>query len=244
LAYCIEEWAKDRDEELKGKTFITQGFGAMGSNAVELLAQLGCRPLAIADIEGAIYNAHGIDVDALMRYVFENPSNLKRTVVGFPEATPISTKDFWQLKADIVVAAAHENEITPDIAVKLKVKLVAEVANTPTTPPADEILKARKIDLIPDVIGNAGAVTVSYYEWLQNERMEHWSEQEVLARLERAIKSNYRIIRDIARNTPSRTDFHDSRRFCIGKEIDMRLSAMVLALKRIEAHYMLEGFSQ
>jgi glutamate dehydrogenase (NAD(P)+) len=106
------------------------------------------------------------------------------------------------------------------------------------------VLAARKIDVIPDVICNAGGVTVSYYEWLQNQRMEHWTEQEVNSRLERAIKSNYAIIRDIARDRPQKTALHDSRSYCVGREVDIRTAAMVLALKRIEAHYLLEGFSQ
>jgi len=87
-------------------------------------------------------------------------------------------------------------------------------------------------------------VTVSYYEWIQNKRMEAWTEKDVDAKLEFALKKNYRIIRDISRNTPRRTDMHDSRAFTIGKTVDTRCAAMVLALKRIEAMYMLEGFSQ
>jgi glutamate dehydrogenase (NAD(P)+) len=124
------------------------------------------------------------------------------------------------------------------------VKLVAEGANGPTTPEADRVLFKRGIELIPDIIGNAGGVTVSYYEWIQNKRMESWTEAEVNKRLEHAMKRNYRIIRDISRNNPRRTDMHDSRRFCIGREVDSRCAAMILALKRIEAHYLLEGFSQ
>ena len=123
-------------------------------------------------------------------------------------------------------------------------KLVAEGANGPTTPEADRVLVERGIDLIPDIIANAGGVTVSYYEWIQNKRMESWTEAEVNKKLEYALKRNYRIIRDISRNTPRKTEMHDSRQFCVGREVEPRLAAMVLALKRIEAHYLLEGFSQ
>ncbi len=243
LAYIIEEWARDRGESLRGKTFLLQGFGKLGSAVAELLTQMGCRPIAINDVDGTIFNPNGIDIDLLTRYVYENPANLRRSVAGFPEAQAISKKDFWDIKADILIPAALSWEIVPEVAERLKVQLVAEGASAPTTAEADDVLRARKIELIPDIIGNSGGVIVSYYEWLQNERMEHWPEAEVRTRLERAIKSNFRVIRDIARNAPTRTDFHDSRRFCIGKEVDMRLAAMVLALKRIEAHYMLEGFS-
>ncbi|MBS1109029.1 MAG: Glu/Leu/Phe/Val dehydrogenase [Anaeromyxobacteraceae bacterium] len=122
--------------------------------------------------------------------------------------------------------------------------MVAEGANGPTTPDGDRVLRDRKIDLIPDIICNAGGVTVSYYEWLQNLRMEHWSEAEVNNRLERAIKANFGIIHDIANDSPQKTPLYDSRRFVVGKKIDMRTAAMALALRRIENHYLLEGFSQ
>ena len=105
-------------------------------------------------------------------------------------------------------------------------------------------LAKRGISVIPDIMANAGGVTVSYYEWLQNKRMEHWTEAEVNRRLEYAMKSNYRLIQDIANDTPRRTDLHDSRRYVLGKQCSTRAAAMVLALKRIEAHYLLEGFSQ
>ena len=134
--------------------------------------------------------------------------------------------------------------ITGKNAGQLKCRILAEGANGPTTPEADRVLIARGIDLIPDIIANAGGVTVSYYEWIQNKRMESWTEAEVNQKLEYALKRNYRIIRDIARNNPRKTEMHDSRPFCVGKQVEPRLAAMILALKRIEAHYLLEGFSQ
>ena len=140
--------------------------------------------------------------------------------------------------------AALGGEITGDIAERLKVKLIAEGANGPTTPEADRILTKRGIELIPDIIANAGGVTVSYYEWIQNKRYERWTEAEVNKRLEYALKRNYRIIRDIARANPRRTEMHDSRSYCVDRTVDTRCAAMILALKRIAAHYQLEGFSQ
>jgi len=244
LAYCIEEWFADRDDTVKGKSFVLQGFGNVGSNAAEILCAMGGKLLAVNDADGTIFNPAGIDPVKLVTYVYENPGNIKKSVLGFPEAQEVSKKDFWEIPADFAVPAALGGEITGEIAERLKVKMVAEGANGPTTPEADRVLQSRKIDMIPDIIGNAGGVTVSYYEWLQNLRMEHWTEAEVNARLERAIKTNYRIIRDIAQNKPRRTTTHDSRRFCVGRETDPRSAAMVLALKRIEAHYQLEGFSQ
>jgi glutamate dehydrogenase (NAD(P)+) len=243
VVYCIEDYFADRGESLKGKTFTLQGFGNVGSHGAAILANLGARLLAVNDADGTIFNGDGIDVPSLMAYV-SDPTNLKRSVAGFPGAQKIEKKDLWDIQADILIPAALGGEITADVAERLKVKLVAEGANGPTTPEADRVLQKRGIDLIPDIIANAGGVTVSYYEWIQNKRMERWSEGEVDQRLEKAMKRNYRIIRDISRNQPRKTDMHDSRAYCLGKTVDPRCAAMILALKRIEAHYLLEGFSQ
>jgi len=244
VAYTIEDYYADKGETLKGKTFIVQGFGNVGSWGALILQNMGAKLVAVNDADGTIMNMNGIDAGELMKYVNENPKNLKRSVHGYPGAQAISKSDFWEVQADIAMPAALGGEITADIAEKLKVKLVAEGANGPTTPEADRVLEKRKIDIIPDIICNAGGVTVSYYEWIQNKRMESWTEKDVDAKLEFALKKNYRIIRDIARNTASKSDLHDSRGYCLGKPVDTRCAAMVLALKRIEAHYLLEGFSQ
>ena len=143
LAYLIEEWAKGRGESLKGKTFLLQGFGKVGSSLAEFLTQMGCRPIAISDVDGGIYNPNGIDIDLLNRHVYENPANLKRTVAGFPEAQAIAKKDFWELKADILVPAALQWEINAEVAERLKVALVAEGASAPTTADADDVLRAQ-----------------------------------------------------------------------------------------------------
>ena len=244
VAYCIEDYFEEKGESLRGKTFTLQGFGNVGSNAAEILVGMGARLLAVNDADGTIFNADGIDVNALVAYVYDNPSNLKRTVAGFPRAEKIEKNDLWDVKADFFVPAALGGEITGEIAERLKVTLVVEGANGPTTPEADRVLFERGIDLIPDIIANAGGVTVSYYEWIQNKRMESWTEAEVNRKLEYAIKRNYRIIRDITRGIPQKTEMHDSRRYCIDKPTEPRAAAMILALRRIEAHYLLEGFSQ
>lgn len=243
VAYCIEDFFADKGESVKGKTVILQGFGNVGSNAAEILGTMGARILAVNDADGTIFNGDGLDVQALIAHV-NDPKNLKRSVLGFSGAQQILKKDLWDIPADILLPAALGGEITEQVAENLKVKLVAEGANGPTTPEADRVLVERGIDLIPDIIANAGGVTVSYYEWIQNKRMESWTEAEVNKKLEYALKRNYRIIRDISRNTPRKTEMHDSRQFCVGREVEPRLAAMVLALKRIEAHYLLEGFSQ
>jgi glutamate dehydrogenase (NAD(P)+) len=244
LVYCVEDFYSERGDAISGKTFVLQGFGNVGAAAADILCSHGARLLAVNDADGSIYHPNGIDVAALASYVHDNPKNLKRSVLGFPGAQAIQKEDFWEVPADLLVPAALGGEITPEIAERLKVKLIAEGANGPTTPDADRVLHKRGIHIIPDIIANAGGVTVSYYEWLQNMRMESWPEAEVNRKLELAMKRNFRTIRDIARNTPRRTELHDSRRYAVGREVDVRCAAMILALKRIEAHYLLEGFSQ
>jgi len=244
VVYCIEEWAADAGFQLAGARVLVQGFGNVGSATAEILAAHGAKVVAVNDAFGTVHRDGGLDVAALAAHCQENPANLRRTVAGFAGGTAISKEDFWGLDADILVPAALGEELTGPVAERLKVRLVAEGANGPTTREGDAVLRARRIDVIPDIICNAGGVTVSYYEWLQNQKLERWSEAEVNQRLERAIKSNYAIIRDIARGTPRRTARHDSRRFCLGQAMDVRTAAMVLALKRVEAHYLLEGFSQ
>ena len=244
LVYCIEEWFKERGQRLEGSRFIVQGFGNVGSAAAEILAAAGARCVAVQDAEGTIHDPSGIDVSELMAYVHDNPRNLERSVRGYPDAAAIGTSDFWDVDADVCIPAALGNAITGPVAGRLKVKLVAEGANRPTTTEGDEVLAVRGIGVIPDIIGNAGGVIVSYYEWIQNKRMEQWPLTEVNARLERAVKSNYHLICDIADDRPQRTETHDSRGFVLGQELPIRVAAMVLALKRIEAHYLLEGFSR
>ena len=244
VVHCIEEWARERSTSISGARVIIQGFGNVGAAAAEILAAMGAHVVAVNDAHGTVHRDGGIDVAALIQYVHQDPRNLRRTVAGFPGATPISKEDFWAVDADVCVPAALGEEITGPVAERLRVKLVAEAANGPTTREGDRVLAARGIDVIPDIICNAGGVTVSYYEWLQNQRLEQWTEAEVNARLERAIKRNYAVIRDVARDRPQKTATHDSRGYAVGKPVDVRTAAMIVALRRVEAHYLLEGFSQ
>jgi glutamate dehydrogenase (NAD(P)+) len=244
VVYCIEEWAREHAFDLGSARVIVQGFGNVGASAAEILHAMGARIVAVNDAHGSVHRDAGLDVPALVAHVHQNPANLRRTVAGFPGGAAISKQDFWEVDADVCIPAALGEEITGEVAERLRVRLVAEGANGPTTRDGDRVLAARRIEVIPDVICNAGGVTVSYYEWLQNQRLEHWTEAEVNQRLERALKKNYAIIRDVARNRPQRTPLHDSRPYCVGTEVDVRTAAMILALRRIEAHYVLEGFSQ
>lgn len=243
LVYCIEDWCQDHGRSLVGTTFSLQGFGNVGSSAAQLLVQLGARLVAVSDEDGGLFNPAGIDVEALIDYVHNNRANVKRSVAGFAGAQAIAPDDVFEVESDIFIPAALGGVITADVAEKMKVSLIAEGANGPTLPEADEILARRGVAVIPDIVANAGGVTVSYYEWLQNRRMEHWPIEEVKTRLERTMKRNYRLVQDIANNETRKTELHDSTGFTIGRQLPTRRAAMVLALKRIENHYLLEGFS-
>jgi len=244
VVYCIEDYYAEKNDSIQGKTFIVQGFGNVGTYAAEYMHQRGGRLLAVGDVGGYIFHPEGIDVPKLLEFMRKNPKGKMATVADFKEARPISKEDFWKVKADILITAALGGEITTEVARALNIKLMAEGANGSSTPEGDRILLERGIEVIPDIIANAGGVVTSYYEWVQNRNMEFWSEAEVFRRLAETLKRNYRIIRDIARNTPQKGEMHDSRKFCIGQTMDTRCAAMVLALRRIEAHYVLEGFSQ
>jgi len=220
VVYCIEEWARDKNFDLSKATYIVQGFGNVGSWTSKLLKPKGAKLLAVHDVTGAIYNENGIDPDELAEYVKKN-----KGVKGYPKATPIDLEKFFEIEADIFIPAALENQITEETAPKLKVKLIAEGANGPTTPEGDIILYKRGIDLIPDILCNSGGVIVSYFEWLQNKRSEYWELEEVDCKLKKKIIPAYRRVRDTAR------EFNT----------DWRTAAYIVAIRRLEKVYQERG---
>jgi glutamate dehydrogenase (NAD(P)+) len=158
-----------------------QGFGNVGSVSAELLAAQGATIVAVTDWKGGVYNERGLDVPALSEYVQRHP---ERTVHGFPGGTAIAGDGFLDLDVDVLVPAALENQITAENAHRIRAKLVVEGANGPTTPEANQRLHERNVLVIPDILANAGGVTVSYFEWVQNRYGYYWSEREVNERLE------------------------------------------------------------
>jgi glutamate dehydrogenase (NAD(P)+) len=254
LFYCLEEWLRHKqspspdaliassDVSWKDVTFTVQGFGNVGSAFARIACEAGATLVGVDDRDGTIYNPKGIDPEDLFEYV-NDPANLKRTVHGYAKADAIAKDTFWTIDAFLFVPAGLGGVINGETGNKLKVKLVAEGANSPCTAEGEKALQERGIDIIPDIIGNAGGVIVSYYEWIQNNRMEHWDEDKVNQRLSWAIKGNYNIIRDIANNTPRKTREWDSRKYTVGCAVEPRMAAMVLALRRLEGHYQVEGFS-
>jgi glutamate dehydrogenase (NAD(P)+) len=217
LYNLIEAWSEKRENfELEKAAYIVQGYGNVGSNVSLLLQQKGATLLAVSDHKASIHNPNGIDAADLAEYVRGNHS-----VQGYTKAKDISKVDFWKTKADIAIPAAVECEITRENAGSLNVKLVAEGANGPTTPAADDILAANGIQILPDMLANAGGVIVSYFEWTQNRNNSHWDLEEVDLRLKKRILKAY----DRALETMK---VH---------KIDLRTACFITALKRFEVAY-------
>jgi len=216
VVFCILEWAKERSFSLEGSTMSVQGFGNVGSHTAVILSKLGVSTVSVGDHTGYMYNPEGFNAHKLQDWVEAHGS-----IAGYPGGKPITRDEFFATKADIFAPCALENQIGEAEAKALDVKLVAEGANGPCNPAGERVLLDRGIDILPDVLANSGGVTVSYYEWVQNKRSEMWTEEEVDARLEVAMKRAYREVSDFARL----------------KKCDMRVAAYAIALQRIEAVY-------
>ena len=216
VVHCITEWAEHSRFDLEGKKLIVQGFGNVGSHTALLLSRLGVSLVGVGDHTGYLYNPEGFNSHRLQKYVLEHGS-----IAGYPNGTSITREDFFGIQADIFVPAALEGQVTEDEAKALQVRLVAEGANGPCTPEGERTLLDRGIDVIPDVLCNAGGVTVSYYEWVQNRRSEQWTIHEVDERLELAMKTAYQQMVDFSR----------------ANDCDLRIACYGVALQRLNAVY-------
>ena len=186
LVHCIREWADRARFDLQGKKLMVQGYGNVGSNAAVLLSYLGVSLVAVGDHTGYLYNPEGFNAHRLKQYVEKNGS-----IAGYANGTKITREQFFGVQADLFVPAALENQIGAAEAEALQVQLVAEGANGPCSPEGEEVLKRRGIEILPDVLANAGGVTCSYYGWVQNRRSEQWALEEVDERLETAMRDAY-----------------------------------------------------
>ena len=179
LSFTVREAAKKQNINMNEAVVVVQGFGNAGQYAAQLVEEQGAKIIAVSDTQGAIINKNGFKVNELIKFKLENKS-----IRGFPGATEINNDELLTTECTILIPAALENQITKDNASRIKTKIVAEAANGPTTPEADQIFYENNILVIPDVLANSGGVTVSYFEWLQNLRREYWSEAEVNERLD------------------------------------------------------------
>lgn len=178
--------ARDAGLDLNGARVCIQGFGNVGSTAARLFCELGAKVVAVQDHTGTVYNPDGLQIDALIEHVHSHGG-----VAGKANVASISNDEFWEVESDILIPAALEGQITKNNAHKIKTRIIVEGANGPTTPEADDILNANGITVVPDVLANAGGVTVSYFEWVQNSANFYWSEEEINQRLENIMDNAY-----------------------------------------------------
>jgi glutamate dehydrogenase (NAD(P)+) len=216
----VREAAKRIGLALKGARVVVQGFGNVGSVAADLLAKEGALVVAASDVQGGITKPEGLDVPALIQHVQQ-----KKTVVGFPGATPVDGKKILELPCDILIPAALENQITHSNAGRIHARIIAEGANGPTTHQADKILNKAGVLVIPDILANSGGVTVSYFEWVQDRQGLFWREEEVNQRLEHIMVDS----------------FNDVARMADEHKVSFRVAAFMLAIKRVVDAMTLRG---
>src|ERR1700731_121379 len=220
LLYVVEEACKLKKISLRGATVAIQGFGNAGATAARLFAEKKAKIVALSDTRGGVTNSRGIDPLRAMRY-----KERAGTVVGMPGASRITNDELLTMKCDILVPAALENVITLHNAEAIKARIVAEAANGPTTPHADEILARRGITVLPDILANAGGVTVSYFEWVQNQQGLVWEAEEVSARLQKTMVRSFHEMVDTMRK----------------HHVPPRAGAMVLAVGRVAEALLVRG---
>ncbi|TFG66651.1 MAG: Glu/Leu/Phe/Val dehydrogenase [Gemmatimonadales bacterium] len=232
--HALSRGLVDGLESVDGATVAIQGFGNAGSIAARLFAEQGATIIAVSDSRGGIYSPDGFDPDAALARKKETGS-----VVGLPGTEEISNEELLALECDILIPAALENQIRADNADLVKARLIAEAANGPTTPAADRILYAKGIPVLPDILANAGGVTVSYYEWVQNIENEQWDEDEVNAKLLRKmIKATDSVLDMQETINGSLTDIQATRE-TNGRggdpveKIGLRTAAYIVAVKRV-----------
>ena len=212
LSFTVREASKRLKINMNTATVVVQGFGNAGQYSAQFLEEQGAKVIAVSDSNGGVSNKDGIQVGALRKH-----KEKKGSVLGFPGTRPISNEDLVEMECTILVPAALENQIISKNAGKIKAKIVAEAANGPTTPDADDILYKNGIMVIPDILANGGGVTVSYFEWLQNLRREYWKEDEVNQRLDRNISKAFSDVYET----------HDQY------TVNMRKASTLLAIKRV-----------
>jgi glutamate dehydrogenase (NAD(P)+) len=210
-AYVFRE-AADAYDLKPNATVAVQGFGNAGMNIAKILAGWGYKIVALSDSKGGIYNDNGFNVEEVNAFKEKNGS-----LVDFPKAKKVTNEELLLLNVDVLVPAALENQITKENAAKIKAKMILEVANGPVTSEADAILHKNDVVVLPDILTNAGGVTVSYFEWVQNNQGYYWTEQEVLDKLEKKMTAAFKEVHELVKRL----------------DIDHRTAAYIVAINRI-----------
>ncbi|HEY8103158.1 MAG TPA: Glu/Leu/Phe/Val dehydrogenase dimerization domain-containing protein [Gaiellaceae bacterium] len=220
--FCLEEAARDYGIDLADATVAVQGFGNVGSWFARLVPELGCRVVAVSDVGGGVYRQEGLDVDALLEH-----SNEHGTVVDAPNTEAITNEDLLELEVDVLVPAALDRVIHEGNAGRVKARVVLEAANHPVTPGADDVLHAAGVVVIPDILANAGGVTVSYFEWVQNIQQFRWDEEQVNTELRKRMAAAWGNVHGRA----------------TADAIPLRLAAFAIGVERVERADKLRGYA-
>lgn len=206
--------------KLDGLKVCVQGFGNAGSVAARLLHEAGAKVIAVSDSRGCVYNGNGLPPGKLIEYKERTGS-----VSGFPESEPMPAEDLLHCSCDVLIPAALEDAITEKNAAGVQARIVAEAANGPTTPAADKILQAKEVFLIPDVLCNAGGVTVSYLEWVQSIQHLFWEEADVSRKLQSIMRHSFKSVLDLS----------------VGRKVPMRTAANMVGIERVARATRLRG---
>ena len=209
---ALDEALKDRDKSWQDISVAVQGFGNVGANAARLIAERGAKIVAIGDHMGGVSNQDGLDIDALNDWVQEH-----RTVKGFKGGEPFNSPEVITWDVDVLIPAALEDAINQDNVNEVKADIIVEGANAPTSPAAHEVLVKRGVLVVPDILANAGGVTVSYFEWVQNVQQFRWQKDRINQELTDMMRKGYAAVREVAAQY----------------SIDLRTAAFVLAIRRV-----------
>lgn len=218
--YCIREAAKSIKMKINGMRIVIQGFGNAGIFVAEYLGKMGAKIIAVSDSKGGIINKNGLNVKKLIEHKHKNKS-----VSSFSNSKKINNYELLTTECDVLVPAALENQIDVKIANNIKCKIIAEAANGPTLPDADNLLYKKKIITIPDILANSGGVYISYLEWVQNNMGYYWTREEVIAKMEQKITNSYKEISNFSQKN----------------KIDMRKAAMMIAVSRVVDAFKIRG---
>ncbi len=202
----------DLGMQLDRCSVVVQGFGNVGSITARLLSNLGCTIVGVSDVQGGLYHPNGINMHMALHYFGEHGC-----LTGMPGTETVTNSELLELPCDVLVPAALENQITNRNAARIKARLIIEAANGPTTPEADCILNDRGVTIMPDILANAGGVTVSYFEWVQGLQHFFWTEQEITSRLEDIMRRSYQAVREKSR----------------AQQTNLRMGAYLLAVARV-----------
>ena len=222
ISIIMDEALKKCGKQLSGARVAIQGFGNVGSFTAKCAHDMGARVIAIAEWNTTLYNENGLDIDALIKFKSDNQGSIK----GFAGATEISAEEFWGLDVDVLTPCAMENTINKETAPLIKTKLVVEGANGPTTLEGEEILMKNGVTVVPDILANAGGVTVSYFEWVQNRYGYYWGEEEVEQKEKIAMKDAFDAIYKIKEEY----------------NVSMREAAYMHSIKRVATAMKLRGW--